>query len=130
MHLDTVRKEHPCLDISGFWQFHTSWHAPYRDKICRWFMPVGEVMDQLRRALAAKVAEDETLIAVHLRRGADYGRNQFYITPPEQYVAWLKDLWPSIHKPRLYVASDDPGSCLDAFKEFNPLVASDLGMYL
>jgi len=72
-----------------------------------------------------------TLVAIHVRRG-DYRNVQelpwFRLVPEEWYLAWLRDVWPTLRDPCLFVATDEPEVILPAFQEFSPatLGASEL----
>ena len=43
--------------------------------------------------------------------------------PLEWYLAWLRDIWPSLRDPLLYVATDEPTNVVPAFSEYLPLTA-------
>ena len=69
-----------------------------------------------------------TLIAVHLRR-TDYHLSElpwFRIIPEEWYLAWLREIWPTLTDPVLFVATDEPESVLAHFAEFSPKSSVDL----
>ncbi len=64
-----------------------------------------------------------TLVAIHVRRG-DYKTLQlkdtpwFRIVPEEWYLQWLRNIWPTLREPLLFVATDDPDAILPVFQEF------------
>ncbi|MGA2117475.1 MAG: glycosyltransferase 61 family protein [Bryobacteraceae bacterium] len=69
-----------------------------------------------------------TLVAIHVRRG-DYRnmqlRNQpwFRIVPDEWYLEWLRNIWPTLRNPVLFVGTDEPDAILPVFREFEMIPA-------
>ncbi|HLK65926.1 MAG TPA: glycosyltransferase 61 family protein [Bryobacteraceae bacterium] len=67
-----------------------------------------------------------TLVAIHVRRG-DYREFQksrtpwFRLVPEDLYLDWLRNLWPTLRNPVLFVATDEPDAVLPAFAEFQPV---------
>ncbi|WP_207483354.1 FkbM family methyltransferase [Arenibaculum pallidiluteum] len=113
------------FDIWGYFQFHTSFYAPYKDLFRSTFTPGPEIRAALERARRSRLDGDETIVACHLRRG-DYGYAFFHLTPTEWYLAFLRRIWPRLHKPVLYLASDDIDLVAPDFAEFDPLTSRDL----
>jgi len=113
----------PTLDISGYFQFHTSWYRISQHQIRQWFTPLPEIEATFRSALDAMVG-DGTLVAIHLRRG-DYGKGMFFIPPNSVYLDWLSQIWPTLKNPVLYIASDDLPNVLPAFAMFSPKCSAD-----
>ena len=70
---------------------------------------------------------ERTLVAVHVRRG-DY-RNadipRFRVVPEVWHLAWLRDIWPTLREPVLFVATDEPDAILPSFEEFDPVSVAD-----
>lgn len=134
-HTDKQEQAHPPEgsvalghDFEGYGQYHTSWYAPYRTMIRQLFEPVEPVVERLQPAVEMYHNAGETRVGLHLRRG-DYGRTIFYLTPIEWYVRLLRHLWPVLDDPVLFVASEDR-SLVEAFAEFYPLTAEELGVDL
>jgi hypothetical protein len=67
---------------------------------------------------------EATPIGLHLRRG-DTGRDIFYFTPNEWYLAWLEEHWDRFDRPRLFVATERPAD-IEAFHKYNPVTSSSL----
>lgn len=104
----------PCLDLSGFFQFHTSYYAPYRDSIREWLQPI-EFVRQRCRAAWNKLTNHgvKPVIAIHLRKGDYTGGPLFYQAPLQWYHEWLKKALEATPNAAVYVASDDPLASLD-----------------
>ena len=52
------------------------------------------------------------------------------MAPTAWYLEALADLWPHLHHPWLYIASDEPAKVLPDFARFAPASAADLGVDL
>ncbi|MGO8841364.1 MAG: glycosyltransferase [Methyloceanibacter sp.] len=68
-----------------------------------------------------------TLVAVHVGRG-DYRGNDLAWSrpvPEEFYLDWLRNIWPTLCAPLLFVATDEPDEILKRFMEFAPIWAMD-----
>lgn len=116
-------------DFVGYAQIHTSWYTtfervdiktsgyPHAPRIGERFITEGCGMAQSGRY---------TFVGIHLRRG-DYGQLMYYITPVEWYLKVLEELWPTLKRPVLFVATEDP-SLLEHFKAYNPKTSADLGL--
>jgi hypothetical protein len=115
------------VDFRGYFQYHTSWYAPHREKIRRLFEPVGRYRERADVGLARLRARGRTVVALHLRRG-DYGYEYFFIAPAVWYRAWLATLWDSLDDPVLYIASDEPDAVVGDFADYAPVLGRDLGV--
>lgn len=93
-------------DVEAYFQWHTSYYAPWRDQAQDWFTCRGPMADRLAPA-TEEFLKHRTRIGIHLRRG-DTGRAIFYLTPTAWYLQWLEENWPKFEDPILYVASEDP----------------------
>lgn len=107
-------------DFRGYAQWHTSWWTPTRLATLRAI--------STRTPQFAVPPAHSTMIGIHIRKG-DYGRGMFYLTPTPWYLDWLKEWWPQLDNPVLYVASEDL-SDVEAFAEYHPWTAARLGMSL
>ena len=117
--------------FEGATQFHTSVYIEKdREAFRQIFRPVPALEEALQAGLARMMGDRKTLVAIHLRRG-DYlkyqGSNMFWTTPAESYKPWLKEIWPLLYNPLLYVASDDPKAA-DEFAEYGAKRDVDLGV--
>jgi hypothetical protein len=119
----------PRFDIYGFFQYHSSHYAPHRDFFRSLFRPVPSVEEPLQRALQTLRQRGKTVVGLHLRRG-DFGHGPFFIAPPEWYLQFLRQIWPTLADPVLFIASDEPEKVVGDFSEFKPVTAIDLGAQL
>ena len=60
------------VDLLGYFQFHTSYYAPYKDFFRSLFKPVSAVEGIVRKSVEVMRSRGNTIIGLHLRRG-DYG---------------------------------------------------------
>jgi hypothetical protein len=65
-------------------------------------------------------------VAVHLRRG-DFGQGRHWIAQSSWYEQWLDELWQSLDRPVLYVATDD-AAIVAELARYRPVTAADLGV--
>lgn len=91
-------------DYIGWGQFHTSWYDKHI--LGRIFHPGEEEFQRLLSPLLRLSTAGVTRVGIHIRRG-DYGQQIFYLTPIEWYLRLLKPLLTTLHRPVLFVASDD-----------------------
>lgn len=113
-------------DLFGFFCGDVSPMAAQRDAVRRMFAYAPAVVDRLGplRARTLGLRGAETLAALHLRRG-DFGGDRFWIAPEAWYLSWLREIWPGLRRPALYLATDAP-ELAAAFAEFRPLVYADV----
>jgi hypothetical protein len=113
-------------DLHGYFQGDTSAYAPWRKQFVDLFRPGAKlrpVAASWRSAL--RLDAGITLVALHLRRG-DFGGQAFWIAPEAWYLAWLEALWPTLDRPVLYIATDEP-AVVGAFAAYRPIDAGHLG---
>jgi FkbM family methyltransferase len=113
-------------DISGYFCGHTSAWGGRAGDFCNLFVPGQKLRPLLDRALAQLKRARKTIVAIHLRRG-DFGYGRFWIAPPAWYLPWLRTLWPTLDRPILFVATDEPKLVAD-FAEFSPWDARRLAI--
>jgi hypothetical protein len=119
-------------ELWGYFQYQTSFYRPKRDEFRALFQPLSVFASALDDAINRLRGADGTLVGIHLRRG-DYaaGVNFWeWEAPTQWYLQWLGEIWPTLHKPVLYVASDDPTKIVRDFADFSPKTAADLGVNL
>ncbi len=100
------------FEIAGWFQYHTSFYKPHRDKLRKWFT-----------FTTPPFIETRDIIAIHLRRG-DYTTSTHgfaFIPPDEWYLDWLNEIWHTYAKPVLYIATDDLQAA-EPFLKFNPVM--------
>jgi len=115
-------------DISGYFTAHTAQWGARAAQFRTLYRPGRKVAPALSAAAQRLREAGETLVAIHLRFG-DFGYGVFWSASPAWYRDWLKVLWPSLTRPVLYVASDEP-AVSDEFLEFDPWDARRLGVAL
>ncbi|WP_454017453.1 tetratricopeptide repeat protein [Azospirillum sp. Marseille-Q6669] len=97
----------------------------YRQRVQSWLRPRRVWEPQLAPAVERLRAAGNTVVALHIRRG-DFVTSNYPITETAWYVDWLRDWWPRLDRPVLYVASDDVAAVRHAFAEFHPLTRADV----
>lgn len=110
-------------DISGFYFFSALVYAPYKDfyqSIFAFSEPARRIVEP---ALAQLRQRGDTVVAIHVRRG-DLRTGPFWIVPEAFYLEWLTELWPTLDKPVLFIATDEP-EIAAAFSAFAPLTGAD-----
>jgi len=113
-------------DLVGYFCGPTNALGPHRERFRTLFTPVSELAGVLDGAEARVRGAGGDLVALHLRRG-DFGAGRFWIAPEDWYLAWLAEIWPTLDRPRLYIATDAPG-LLARFAAYEPMSAVDLGV--
>jgi hypothetical protein len=118
------------VDLQGYFQEIPECWQKHRPLLRRMFLLSAEhqsAFDDWQNEVTH--AGRRTLVAVHVRRG-DYrdfqqpNRPWFRLIPEEWYIAWLRAVWPSLHDPVLYVATDEPDAILPLFREFESATLS------
>ena len=118
-------REDPPIDVDmwGYFQETPACWQHHRPLLRRLFqLPVDQVraIDAWRDRVTQ--SGQRTLVAIHLRRG-DYRKSQFDLpffrmVPEQWYLDWLRALWPTLERPLLFVATDEPEAIRPAFREF------------
>jgi tetratricopeptide (TPR) repeat protein len=96
----------------------------WRERVQSWLRPRPEWLPHVEPAMRALRDRGNTVVALHIRRG-DFVWFRYTITETVWYVDWLKALWPTLDRPVLYIATDDPAIITD-FEEFAPLSLADV----
>lgn len=115
-------------DVAGFFCGST---AAWGDRAARFralYRPGEKLRPLLDRAWGVLEHAGRTVVAIHLRHG-DFGYGRYWVAPAEWYLAWLREIWPRLEDPVLYVATDDV-TVLSRFAEFSPWDASRLGVQI
>lgn len=74
----------------------------------------------------AKVRErGKTIVAIHIRRTDRSDLEKFQ--PVDWYRDWLREIWPTLDAPVLYLCSDDLAAVVGEFAEFSPVTLDDTG---
>lgn len=93
-------------DVEGWFQYHTSYYKPHEDYIRELFAePSPDVRFRMRPIRDKLWSLGDTTVGLHFRRG-DYGRNMFYITPVDWYVAWLREHYSRVPNPVIFVSTE------------------------
>ncbi len=117
------------IDIWGYFQYHTSYYAQYKEYFCALFTPRGEIEQKIQQAWHQLGLSQKNIVCLHIRL-KDYGFSYFFIPPFEWYLTWLNDIWPTLENPILYIATDEPETVLHHFSAYHPLTAKDLQIEL
>ncbi|MCX8505530.1 MAG: alpha-1,2-fucosyltransferase [Alphaproteobacteria bacterium] len=113
------------IDFLGFFQVIPPILRHHRHLLRLIFTPKPEIAKPLNDWLAQRVAPDEKLVGIHVRRG-DYVAwgekvGMFRPIPAQWFDNSLRQIWQHEAKPRLLIASDDPNIAA-SFADFSPLV--------
>lgn len=123
------------VDIWGWFQWHTSHFAEFKELIQDTFSPVSELQmhcsNIFNQNLRYRDGVKHTIVGLHLRLG-DYqniAASSFgYCAPTSWYLELLAKLWPTLENPILFVASDDLNSVLRDFAAYEPVTADSIGL--
>ena len=118
------------VDFWGFFQYHTSYYAPYQAELRSLFQPLPEIEAKLLSAWEHLQTQGKTLIAIHIRLGDYFALCPHWIAPWEWYQEWLRGFWDTLENPVLYLASDEVEKVREYFAPYHPLTAQDLEVQL
>jgi hypothetical protein len=115
------------VDLWGYFQEIPRCWQPHRSLLRRMFA-LSDADEQSMKVWHSDATRggERSLFAIHLRRG-DYRELQssdlpwYRLVLEEWYLVWLRALWPTLHDPVLYVATDEPETTLPLFQEFAPI---------
>lgn len=113
------------VELGGYFCGPVADWAEGKDTFQKLFEPVGKVRSHADAALRAATRNAKTLVAIHLRRG-DYGQGQFWIAPTAWYLGWLAEVWPTLERPALFLATDD-ATLATEFAAYQPVTSAALG---
>lgn len=117
------------VELFGWFQYHTTHYAGAQADFREFFKPhpqLGQWLDQRWRECTRDAG---TVVGLHLRRG---DRLKFvlntneWIAPTSWYRDWLAGIWPTLDRPRLFIASDDLDAVVGDFAQYNPITTRDL----
>ncbi len=123
------------VDIWGWFQWHSSVYAPFKEVIQNTFSPVPAIDATLHEIFDREVrhrgGRKRTVVGLHLRYG-DYqsiAASSFgYCAPTSWYLQWLKKIWSTLDDPVLIVTSDDLKAVIGDFAEYDPVTTNSVGM--
>lgn len=113
-------------DIDGYFCGNTAPLAPHAAAFRRFFTQGRRWQQRFGQAQARLRQAGDSIVCLHLRRG-DFGWGPFWIAPETWYLNWLETVWPNLHNPVLYVATDAP-DIVAAFARYSPLTAAALNL--
>ena len=113
------------VDFWGYFQYNTKYYAPYKEYFRSLCKPVPEIQAKMAQGLQKLRNKGKTIVGIHLRRG-DYGYQHFFIAPTQWYLEWLNNIWSTLDKPILFIASDEIDKVKQDFSQYNPVIVSDL----
>jgi hypothetical protein len=126
-HLWTMTDPPVNLDFFGYFQeIPVSWRR-HRQLLRRLFTPQPMFTELIERWFKRTVPPDATVIGIHVRRG-DYPHFDhnampwFRPIPTEWYDGFVRELWPTIERPVLFVATDDADAVVPHFAEYDPFI--------
>lgn len=123
--LVTGRRDDPRPDVDILSPLFLFEHREeWRERVRSWLRPRAEWLPHVDPVMQALKRRGNTVVALHIRRG-DFVWFRYTITETAWYVDWLKALWPTLDRPVLYIATDDPATIAD-FAEFAPVSLDDL----
>ena len=123
--LVTGRRDDPRPDVDILSPlFLFEYREGWRERVQSWLRPRPEWLGHVDPVMQALKARGNTVVALHIRRG-DFVWFRYTITETSWYVDWLKALWPTLDRPVLYIATDDPATIGD-FSEFTPVSLANL----
>lgn len=116
------------INITGYFQYHTSYYRPDKDFIREIFTPEEKVRAAVDRSVKAIRTRGKTLVGLHIRMG-DHGRRSkkfvpYFATPFVWCKKWLDEHLPDLNKPVLYIASDEPRKVSPQFDPYNPVISA------
>lgn len=93
------------------------------------FRPTPEIHRIVRPGMTKLRERGETVVGIHIRRG-DYlnypNHRRYFPVPTSWYIRWLEQLWPTLDRPVLFIASDDPALVVRDFALFRPVTSADV----
>jgi hypothetical protein len=119
----------PCMDLFGWFQFHTSYYASHKTFLRSLFHPVKVVEDTLLEAWGRVKSKGNTIIGIHLRRGDRMNiplNTCEWIAPVQWYLQWLETHWHTFDRPVLFLASDSIDKVKGYFSNYRPVTTSSL----
>ena len=113
------------IDLYGYFQELPACWERHRSFLRRLFQLIPQYAHGIERwHQDVTHGGQRTLVAVHVRR-ADYRQFDsvpwFRLVPEAWYVSWLRQIWPRLRNPVLFVATDEPETVLPAFNEFTSI---------
>lgn len=120
------------VDFFGFYQFHTSNFAPFKDYFRSLFVPTPQINSEMKKGLMQLSSKGKTLVGLQIRRGdyKKYGNSRrkkvFFIAPVSWYKKWLNSIWADLDSPVLFIASDEINVVATEFSKYNPVTSKDL----
>jgi len=117
------------VDISGYFQYHTSYFAPRKDEFRRLFRPLPRWQGPLDNAIQLMRRGGRTLVALHVRRG-DYVSKQWFLPPASLYRQWIADNLQNWNDPIVYIATDNLDQVLSEFAGFHPFSNKDINVVI
>lgn len=127
-HLWSMAEPPVNVDFFGYFQeIPESWRR-HRQLLRRLFTPQPGFVDLIERWFKRSVPSGATLVGIHVRRG-DYSYFDhtavpwFRPIPIEWYDTFLEELWPTLERPALFVATDDAATVGPHFARYEPILA-------
>lgn len=110
------------VDLCAYLMLKGAEYAPYRTYIRSILTPKPEIEIELQSWVRKVRAGCDSLVVMHLRL-TDF-LELFPNWSPTIYCAWIRDTWPKLKNPRLYIATDDPPRVRELFADYAPIIGS------
>lgn len=127
-HLWTMSEPPTSVDFFGYFQeVPASWRH-HRNLLRQLFTPRPDFLELIERWFRRSIEPGSTLVGIHVRRG-DYSQFSpehtpwFRTIPVEWYKTLLDEIWPTLERPVLFIATDDADTVVPHFAEYAPLMA-------
>jgi hypothetical protein len=106
----------------GYYQEQPDWMGRHR----RLWQRLFRLKPELEATLAPHIDAargDGTLVTIHVRLYLQGSTTEpaFFAIPGRWYYDWLERIWPTLDRPRLYIATEAPEAVLPMFARFQPL---------
>ncbi len=115
----TTLKRFQDATLVGYFQYSSKEYGEDKQCFQKLFEPRREHMGALNEALGKLKARGETLVAFHIQETSGID-NSLIRADTQWYVDWLQANWEKLHKPVLYISSNDLSRVLPAFAKFSP----------
>jgi hypothetical protein len=116
------------LDFFGYFQEIPDAWRRHRQLLRRRFAPQATFTELIERWFTRTVPPGATVVGIHVRRG-DYpyfdhnAMPWFRPIPIEWYDEFLRELWPTLTNPLLFIATDDAAAVVPHFAAYDPIIA-------
>jgi len=119
------------FDLEGLFMIHSKYFRPHKDFFRSLFRPTPFLQEKISPILNHLRSKGKTIIGLHIRLGdfmaPDMLQGFDFVAPFGWYMKWLKEIWPTLEKPILFLCSDEPESVIHYFAGYHPVTSAMLG---